>query len=105
MPTIHMSYADATQVVYALRELDAKAWEVLPESVRDMADEFRDSIHDAWLRDDGDVRLKVTAKDAGTIMSALAAEVLRKRKWSIRVGQEIHSTARIMRELSAKLDS
>jgi len=101
MPTVHMSYTDATQVVYALREIDAKAWEVLPESVRDMADGFRDSIRDAWLRDDGDVKLKITAKDAGIVMSALAAEVLRKRQ----VGQDIHSTARIMRELSAKLDS
>ena len=100
MPTVRMSHADATHVVLALREIDAKAWEVLPESVRDMADGFRDSIRDAWLRDDGDVKLEITAKDAGIVMAALAAEVLRKR----RVGQDIHGTARIMREFGAKVN-
>jgi len=99
MPTVHMSQADVTQVILALREFEANLWEVpdAPDAGRDLAHEFCHGV----LTSNGDgVKLEVTAKDAGIVMSALAAEVLRKQ----RAGQDIHGTARIMREFGAKVN-
>jgi len=89
--TIHMSYADAERVVYALRALaddaECREWEVSPKSVRDVTDKFLVSmreaydlyIHEALLRDVrwpvGRVSLKITSDDAGIAMIALIAKV------------------------------
>jgi len=111
--TIHMSYADATQVVYALRALaddpKGREWEVSPKSVRDVADRLFVSIQEAWLRDDGDAKLKITADDAGIAMTALVAKVSRSLKAAgeydgHETGRVIDNAARIIRELGAKVN-